>query len=46
MELTYIMLSVVIPYRKVFEHFGGLDKNSVCPFEDDWKLATIVLYKL
>ena len=32
---TYIMLSIGIPYRKAFEHLGELDKNYVCPAEND-----------
>ena len=32
---TYIMLSIGIPYRKAFEHLGELNKNYVCPAEND-----------
>ena len=32
---TYIMLSIAIPYRKVFEQLGTLDQSFDCPLEDD-----------
>jgi hypothetical protein len=43
---TYIMLSIAIPYRKVFVRLGELDKNYVCPSEADWEFATTVCDKL
>jgi hypothetical protein len=43
---TYIMLSIAIPYRKVFEHLGELDRSYDCPAADDWTFATNVCEKL
>jgi hypothetical protein len=43
---TYIMLNIVIPYRKVFERLGELDRNYICPSQDEWKFATIIVEKL
>jgi hypothetical protein len=43
---TFIMLSVVIRYRKVFERLGDLDRNYMCPTHHDWTFATIVCEKL
>jgi len=43
---TYIMLSIAIPYRKIFERLGELDRNYVCPLENDWIYATTVCEKL
>jgi hypothetical protein len=40
------MLSIAIPYRKVFVRLGELDKNYVCPSEADWEFATTVCDKL
>ena len=43
---TYIMLSIAIPYRKVFEWLGTLDQSFDCPPEDDWKFSSLVYEKL
>ena len=43
---TYIMLSIVIPYRKVFERLETLDQSFDCHPEDDWKFASLVCEKL
>ncbi|TVU46145.1 hypothetical protein EJB05_05663, partial [Eragrostis curvula] len=43
---TYIMLSIAIPYRKVFERLSDLDKNWVCPTDEEWNFANIVCDKL
>uniref|UniRef100_A0A0A9GNR2 BED-type domain-containing protein n=1 Tax=Arundo donax TaxID=35708 RepID=A0A0A9GNR2_ARUDO len=43
---TYIMLRIALPYRKVFERLDELDRNYVCPPEDDWIFATTVCEKL
>ena len=43
---TYIMLKIGIPYRKVFERLGELDRNYVCPPPNDWIFASIVCDKL
>ena len=43
---TYIMLSIAIPYRKVFERLGELDRSYDCPAADDWTFATNVCEKL
>jgi hypothetical protein len=40
------MLSIAIPYRKVFECLGELDRNYDCPAADDWTFATNVCEKL
>jgi len=40
------MLSIAIPYRKVFEWLGTLDQSFDCPPEDDWKFASLVCEKL
>ena len=40
------MLSIVIPYRKVFERLGTLDQSFDCPLGDDWKFASLVCEKL
>jgi 5-methylcytosine-specific restriction endonuclease McrA len=40
---TFIMLSIAIRYRKVFEHLGDLDGNYICPTEHDWIFATTVV---
>jgi hypothetical protein len=40
------MLSIAIPYRKVFERLGELDRNYDCPAADDWTFATNVCEKL
>jgi 5-methylcytosine-specific restriction endonuclease McrA len=32
---TFIMLSIAIHYRKVFERLGDLDRNYICPIEHD-----------
>ena len=43
---TYIMLKIAIPYRKVFERLGELDRNYVCPPPNDWIFASTVCDKL
>ena len=43
---TFIMLSVAISYRKVFERLGDLDRTYMCPMHDDWTFAAIVCEKL
>lgn len=43
---TYIMLSIAIPYRKVFERLGDLDRNFDCPPPSDWIFAETVCEKL
>jgi len=43
---TYIMLSIAIPYRKVFERLGTLDQSFDCPPEGDWNFASLVCEKL
>ena len=40
------MLSIAIPYRKVFERLGELDRSYDCPVADDWTFATNVCEKL
>ena len=40
------MLSIVIPYRKVFERLETLDQSFDCHPEDDWKFASLVCEKL
>lgn len=43
---TYTMLSIAIPYKKVFERLHNLEPNYQVPPEDDWKFASIVCEKL
>jgi 5-methylcytosine-specific restriction endonuclease McrA len=43
---TFIMLSVAIRYRRVFERLGDLDRNYMCPTHHDWTFATTVCEKL
>jgi hypothetical protein len=43
---TYIMLGIAIPYRKVFERLGDLDRKFICPPPDDWIFASKVCEKL
>ena len=43
---TYIMLSITIPYRKVLEHLGELDRNYDFPPPNDWIFASTVCEKL
>ena len=40
------MLSIAIPYKKVFERLHNLEPNYQVPPEDDWKFASIVCEKL
>ena len=35
------MLNIAIPYRKVFERLGELDRNYVCPPPNDWFASTV-----
>ena len=43
---TYIILNIAIPYRKVFECLGELDRNNDCPPPNDWIFASTVCEKL
>ena len=40
------MLNIAIPYRKVFECLGELDRNNDCPPPNDWIFASTVCEKL
>ncbi|XP_062213857.1 zinc finger BED domain-containing protein RICESLEEPER 2-like [Phragmites australis] len=37
---------IATPKRKVFEHLGELDRNFVCPPENDWIFATTILCEI